>query len=177
MQPILDTITKRYSPYSFEDKSITMEDLNTLLDAARRAASSYNEQPWRFIYATRDNEEEWNRMLDILVPQNREWAKNASALMLSVAKKTSIVTGKPNPYSFHDTGMAMGNLLNQATSMGIYVHQMGGYDRSKAIDFLNIPDEYQPVAMIALGYPDKNEKREGTSRNPLDSFVFKGSWQ
>ncbi|MCF8217599.1 MAG: nitroreductase family protein [Bacteroidales bacterium] len=177
MKSILEHITQRYSPYSFQDKKVTMEDLSTLLDAARRAPSSYNEQPWRFIYATRDNEEEWNRMLDILVPQNQEWAKKASILMLSVAKKTSIVTGKPNPYSFHDTGMALGNLLNQATSMGIYVHQMGGYDRSKAIENLNIPDEYQPVAMIALGYPDKSEKREETPRNSVESFTFKGSWK
>lgn len=177
MKPILENIIKRYSPYSFQDKDISIEDLNTLFDAARRAPSSYNEQPWRFIYATRDNEEEWNRMLDILIPQNREWAKTASILMLSVAKKTSIVTGKPNPYSFHDTGMAVNNLLNQATSMGIYVHQMGGYSRDKAIENLNIPDEYQPVAMMALGYPDESEKGEKTSRNAVESFTFRGTWQ
>lgn len=104
--------------------------------------------------------------------------------MLTVAKKTSIVTGKPNPYSFHDTEMAMANMLNQAASMDIFAHQMGGYDREKTRNLLELPDEYEPVAMIAMGYPGnisvlpenqpKRAKAE-RARNPNSHFVFRGA--
>lgn len=176
MKPLLDSIKKRFSPVEFKSTIPGEEELNILFDAARRAPSSFNEQPWRFIYSTRDNEEEWNRMLELLVPDNQKWAKTAPVLMLSLAKKTSQVTGKPNIYHFHDTGMAMGNLLNQATSMGIYVHQMGGYRRKKTREELNIPEEYEPVAMMAIGYLKNPDDGKPFDRNAIEDFTFKGRW-
>ncbi|MGM0647425.1 MAG: nitroreductase family protein [Bacteroidota bacterium] len=176
MHPILTAIKDRYSPVDFQKDVLSEEEINSLFDAARRAASSFNEQPWRFIYATKDNPEEYQRLLDLLVPQNQEWAKRAPVLMLTVASTKSSVTGKDNIYAFHDTGMAVGNLLAQATSMGIYVHQMGGYDREKARDNLHLPEDHAPVAMIALGYRQPNEERKPLDRNAISSFVYKGQW-
>lgn len=177
MKKLLSSISQRYSPYSFQDKMVSTEDLNILFEAVRHAASSYNDQPWNFIYATKDEPQQFNKLLEILVDQNQKWAKTAPVLMLSVAKKDSAVTGKSNPYRFHDTGMAMGNLLNQATSMGIYVHQMGGYKKQQAVAELNIPDDYEPVAMIALGYPADEDKSAEKDRKEIQEFVFKGTWK
>lgn len=176
MKPLLDSIEKRFSPVEFSNEIPGKEDLETLFDAARRAPSSFNEQPWRFIYSTRNDETSWKRMLNLLVPDNQKWAMTAPVLMLSVAKKTSLVTGKPNIYYFHDTGMAMGNLLNQATSMGLYVHQMGGYRRKKAREQLNIPDEYEPVAMMAIGYLKNEDDGKPFDRNAIEDFTFQGKW-
>ncbi len=186
MSSILQSIASRYSPYSFTEKPVSQEDLNTLFEAARRAPSSYNEQPWRFIYATRDDTESYNRMLDTLVDVNREWARTAPVLMLSVARKRSDVTGNDNPYWFHDTGMAVSNLLVQGGEMGIQCHQMGGYDRDKARELLDIPAGFEPVAMMALGYPGDVQKRsleiqerakQKSTRHEVRSIVCQGSWK
>lgn len=176
MHQLLTSIEERYSPVDFQERVLTEEELKSLFDAARRAASSFNEQPWRFVYATKDNPQEYQGLLDLLVPQNQEWAKKAPVLILSVAKIKSSVTGKDNIYAFHDTGMAVGNLLAQATSMGIYAHQMGGYDRKKARHSLNLPEDHAPVAMIALGYRRPGEEKKPLQRNAISSFVFKGHW-
>lgn len=186
MSHLIESIASRYSPVSFTEKPVSQEDLNTLLDAARRAPSSYNEQPWRFIYAFKSDSEAFNRMLDTLVDVNREWAQTAPVLMLSVARKRSDVTGGDNPYHFHDTGMAVASMLVQGVSMGIQFHQMGGYDRDKARELLDIPDGFEPVAMMALGYPGDLEKRspqlqerakQKSDRHDLSSIVSQGSWK
>ena len=176
-----ELIRKRWSARAFSNKNIDDETLFTLFEAAGWAASANNEQPWRYIYAKREDKETFDKMVDCLVPGNLPWAKNAAVLILCVAKTTTGPENKPNIAAFHDTGLANATLLLQAISQNIYGHMMGGYDRVKAREKFNIPAGYEPVLMLALGYLDSPETldepfktREITprSRKNLNEFVF-----
>jgi nitroreductase len=156
--PVYDLIRKRWSPRAFNGEPISEKELNTIFESASWAFSSMNYQPWRYIYAHRSDENNFSLLLDCLVPFNQEWAKNASALILSLAKK-KYDDGKQNLLSLHDLGAANATLALQAQSMGIYSHFMGGFDKNKTVQNLKIEsEEYEPVAFIALGYIDSPEK-------------------
>ncbi len=179
-------IEKRWSPRAFEAKPVDTKDLLSLFEAARWAPSSMNEQPWRFIYAIKDDEEAYNRLFNCLVEGNQVWAKNAPVLFLSVAKKDYDKSGKPNSHAWHDVGMATANLLIQATSIGLHAHLMGGFDSQKAQEALSIPEGYEPVAMGAIGYvgepemlPEHLQERElaERKRKPLQEIAFSGKWK
>lgn len=183
--PIHDLIRQRWSPRAFADRPIEPEKLRSLLEAARWAPSSFNEQPWSFIVATRDNRQEFDRLLSCLVEGNVAWAKNAAVLMLSVAELKFEHNGKPNRHAFHDVGLAAENLVVQATSLGLVVHQMAGIHVDKAREVYQIPEGYEAVAGIAIGYPadpatlpEPQRQRElaPRTRKPLESFVFTGRW-
>lgn len=183
--PIHDLIKRRWSPRAFSDQPIEAEKLHMLFEAARWAPSSNNEQPWRFIFANRDHELEWNRLLSCLVEANRKWAYRAPVLILSVASLNFEEDATPNRHAFHDTGMAVENLVLQATALGLSAHQMAGFDVEKARADLKIPSGYEPVAMIAVGYPgdlaflsDRLRERElrPRSRRPLSDWTFAGQW-
>jgi len=168
---IHEPIVNRRSVLAFNAQIVSDEKINLLFEAARWAPSSYNEQPWRFFYASRSNPEAFNNILSSLAPANAEWAKNSSLLIITAAKKRLTINGKENTYSMHDTGMATANLLIQAETMGLASHVMGGFDKSTAIELLNLSDGYTPVAVIAIGYPDDanqlsdaNRKRENAPR-------------
>jgi len=179
-------IKKRKSVVSFTAEVPSQEELELLFDAARWAPSSRNQQPWRFIYTTQNDPAEYKRFFDLLEPGNQAWAKTAPVLILSIAEVISEYKDRPNRFAFHDLGMAVGNLLTQATHMGLYVHQMGGYDVEGARNAFNIPERFEPGAMIALGYhgeidhlPMELKRRELQKRIRKDfyAFVFKGIWQ
>ena len=181
---IHDLIAHRWSPRAFESKPVEPEKLRSLLEAARWAPSSYNAQPWYFIVGTKDNPENYKRVLESLIEFNQGWAKNAPVLALSVAK-LKFDDGKPNRHAFHDVGQAAANLSLQAEALGLSVHQMAGIDPEKARKLFNIPADYEAVAGIAIGYPgdpaslpDGLRERElaPRQRKPLDSFVFTGQW-
>lgn len=183
--PIHDLIKRRWSPRAFSDQPIEAEKLHMLFEAARWAPSSNNEQPWRFIFANKDHELEWNRLLSCLVEANRKWASRAPVLILSVASLNFEEDATPNRHAFHDTGMAVENLVLQATALGLSAHQMAGFDVEKARADLKIPSGYEPVAMIAVGYPgdlaslsDRLRERElrPRSRRPLSDWTFAGQW-
>jgi nitroreductase len=183
--PIHDLIKRRWSPRAFSDQQIEAEKLHMLLEAARWAPSSNNEQPWRFIVANKDHETEWNRLLACLVEGNRKWAYRAPVLILSVASLNFQDDSTPNRHALHDTGMAVENLLLQATALGLATHQMAGFDVEKARADLKIPSGYEPVAMIAVGYPgdlaflpDRLRERElqPRSRQPISEWTFSGQW-
>jgi nitroreductase len=183
--PIHDLIKRRWSPRAFSDQQIDAEKLHMLLEAARWAPSSNNEQPWRFIVANKDHETEWNRLLACLVEGNRKWAYRAPVLILSVASLNFQDDSTPNRHALHDTGMAVENLLLQATALGLATHQMAGFDVEKARADLKIPSGYEPVAMIAVGYPgdlaflpDRLRERElqPRSRQPISEWTFSGQW-
>lgn len=149
---ILDIIQKRWSPYSLSPEYIENEKIKILIAAAGMAPSANNEQPWLFVYTTRENREKFSDFLEFLTESNRVWAQNAYALIISIARLNSSYNGKPNRYAFHDTGMAVGNLLTQASSMDLFVHQMAGYSIEKIREYFNLRDDTEPVAVMAVGY-------------------------
>ncbi|NOY78491.1 MAG: nitroreductase [Calditrichaeota bacterium] len=173
---IMEFLKNRWSPNYFLDQSIDQETLRMLFEAARWAPSSYNEQPWFFIVARKDEPEEFEKLLSLLAPGNAKWAKTAGALVLSVAKLTFDHNGKPNRHAYHDVGMAVENLILQALGANIYAHQMGGFSISRAREIFHLPDSVDPVAVIALGYIKDQETPVNRSRKPLEGFVFKGKW-
>lgn len=182
--PIHDLIAHRWSPRAFDSRPVEPEKLRTLFEAARWAPSSYNAQPWYFIVGTKDNPENYNRVLESLIEFNQGWAKQAPVLALSVAK-LKFDDGKPNRHAFHDVGQAAANLGLQAEALALSVHQMAGIEAEKARKLFNIPADYEAVAGIALGYAgdpaslsEELRKRElaPRQRKPLESFVFTGQW-
>ena len=183
--PIHDLIARRWSPRAFDERPVEPEKLKSLFEAARWAPSSNNEQPWRFIVASKHNPDEHERLFACLLEGNKKWAFRAPILMLSVASLNFEDDGKLNRHAYHDTGMAVGNLLVQATALGLQVHQMAGFDAQKARETCLIPTGFDPVAMIALGYPgnpavlpDHLREREmkPRERQPIGDFVFSIKW-
>ncbi len=128
--PIHDLIKRRWSPRAFSDRPVERDILRSLLEAARWAPSSNNEQPWNFIVATKDDQAEFSRLLSCLVEGNSLWAQHAPVLMVSVARMSFEDDGKPNRHAFHDVGQAVANLIVQATTLGLMVHQMAGLGRA-----------------------------------------------
>jgi len=183
--PVHQLIADRWSPYGFSDSVPPKSDLVSLFEAARWAASSYNEQPWSYIVATRDNADEFGRLLGCLVEGNQTWAGNAPVLALSVASLTFTRNGKPNAAAIHDLGLAAGNLCLEATARGLAVHQMIGILPEVARETYQIPDDHQPLTGLAIGYAanpdtlrDALRKRDESprERKPLAEFVFAGKW-
>jgi nitroreductase len=183
--PIEEILRRRWSPRAFSDRMVEPEKLRSLWEAARWAASSFNEQPWHFIVATRLKQEEHARLLSCLVEKNQQWARQAPVLMVSVAKLNFEKTGKPNRHAFHDVGLAVGNMIVQATALGLFVHQMAGFSPEKVREIYGVPEGYEAVAAIALGYPAAVDKlpepfREqelaARTRKQISSFVFQGRW-
>ena len=151
---IIKLIQNRRSVFSFSKKVIEQEKVNELFEAAHLAPSSMNIQPWRFIYAAKDDPE-FNLFLDALLESNRNWAKEAAILILSFAQMEYIHNEKifQNKYAWHDTGLANSLLMIQAASMGLVTHPMGGFDGRKAKINFSIPQQFEPIAIIAVGYP------------------------
>ena len=183
--PIEDVIARRWSPRAFEERPVEPEKLKSLFEAARWAPSSNNEQPWRFLATTKEHQADYDRLFGCLSEGNSKWVFRAPVLILSVASLFFEDDGKPNRHALHDTGMAVENLVLQATALGLLAHQMAGYDVEKARRQCQIPSGFEPVAMIAVGYPgdpgvlpDYLRERElkPRERQPISDFVFSASW-
>ncbi len=183
--PVHELIQRRWSPRVFSDRPVEAATLLTVLEAARWAPSSYNEQPWSLIVATREAPEDFERLLACLTPGNQSWARHAPVLMLSVAKLAFARTGKPNRHALHDVGLASAQLALQATALGLAVHFMAGFDGALARQAFAIPDGFEPGAAAALGYHAKiddlpDEARQKAlaprRRKPLQEFVFSRTW-
>lgn len=183
--PIHDVIARRWSPRAFDERPVEQATLKSLFEAARWAPSSNNEQPWRFIVASKETSTDYDRLFACLVEGNRKWAFRAPVLILSVASLLFEDDGKPNRHALHDTGMAAENFVLQATALGLQAHQMAGFDTQKARETCLIPTGFDPVAMIALGYPgdpavlpDYLREREikPRERQPIGDFVFSIKW-
>ena len=183
--PIHELLAERWSPYGFEDRPVAQADLRSLFEAARWAASSYNEQPWNFFVATKENPEEFARLLSCFVEANQEWAKAAPVLVLGVVSLKFSRNNKDNRAAVHDLGLAAGNLVVEATARGLCVHQMIGILPDKAREVYQIPEHYEAWTAMAIGYkadpaklPDALKERDLTprQRKPLSQFVFTGKW-
>ncbi len=179
--PIHDIFKQRWSPYQFSERKVSRHDLASIFEAASWAASSFNEQPWRYIMATKDEPEEFQKVLSSLNEKNREWARNAPVLALGVKKKTFTHSGEPNRVALHDLGAASATLTYEATLRDLNVHQMAGILPDKAREIFGVPDDYDVEVGIAIGYPAEDgpfieRDRQPRTRKPLDEFVFSGSW-
>ena len=184
--PIIRILAERWSPYGFADRPVAESDLLSLFEAARWAASSYNEQPWNYLVATRENPKEFARLLSCLVEANQAWAKAAPVLVLGVVSLRFAKNDKDNRAAVHDLGLAAGNLSIEATARGLSVHQMIGILPDTAREAYQIPEHYEAWTAMAIGYkadpatlPDAMKERDLApwQRKPLNEFVFTGLWK
>lgn len=165
---VAEQFIRRWSSRDYDGTPLTQEQIDILLEAARWAPSSYNEQPWKF-YCPK-TEEQQKQHLTLLAAGNQEWAKNAGALFFIAAKRTLSETGEQNRHYAFDTGAAWMALALQAHLIGLSAHAMGGFDEERAYSVLNVKkDEYEIFAAIAVGMPTQqaNETEERTPRKPI----------
>ena len=183
--PIHELLAARWSPYAFADRPVAESDLRSLFEAARWAASSYNEQPWSYIVGTRDNPQQFERVLSCLVEGNQLWAKDVPVLALGVVTHRFKLNNKENKAAVHDLGLAAGNLVLEATARGLVVHQMIGILPDKARETFQIPAGSEAWTGLAIGYvgdsnalPEKLKERDLAvrQRKPLAEFVFGSKW-
>jgi nitroreductase len=183
--PVHELISKRWSPYGFDEKPVEANILCSLFEAARWAPSCFNEQPWHYIVATKDDLVAYEKLLSCLVEGNQIWAKRAPVLALGATKLYLERNNKTNKSAKHDLGLAAGNLLIEATSRGLYVHQMIGILPERAQEVYKIPDGYEALTGFAIGYkgtsknlPDNLKERDAARRprKPLREFIFTGEW-
>jgi nitroreductase len=183
--PVHELIRERWSPRAFADKPVPPEVLRSLFEAARWAPSSSNEQPWAFIVGTKDDQSTHAKLLSTLVEFNQVWAKQAPVLAIAVSELAFARNGHPNRNAFYDTGAAVADLTMEATSRGLFVHQMAGFDPHKAIEVFSIPSGWEPIAAFVIGYPGDPQSLPETlcerelaprTRKPLTEFVMSGSW-
>jgi len=176
-----ELIKKRRSTISFSPQLVEEGKLELVFEAARWAASSFNEQPWRFLYATQNDKASFDKLASCLYDGNLTWAGTAPVLILTMTKKSFSANGKLNRHSWHDVGLAVGNLSIQATELGLSLHQMAGFNAKMAQEIYQVSENYEPVSMIALGYredienlDEKLQARESSprSRKPLEEIVF-----
>ena len=178
-------IKKRWSPRAFSEKIPTNENIGTILEAARWAASCNNEQPWRFLVGIKNKNEFYQNIIDVLAEGNQVWTKSASVVIMLYAMKTFSRNDKPNNWAQYDTGQAAANMSIQAMDLNIYVHQMAGFDQDAASKLINSEKDLIPIAAMALGYlgnpeqlPESLKKAEQSERKRknLDEIVLEGSF-
>ncbi|MBV8895728.1 MAG: nitroreductase family protein [Acidobacteriaceae bacterium] len=180
-----ELIRNRWSPRAFSTRPVSNEDLEAMLEAARWAASSSNEQPWRFFIARKSDAAAHARFVDILVAGNRVWASSAPVIIFMAAKRTFTKNASPNYYALHDAGQALAHLMLQATALGLHAHAMAGFDHERARKEIGIPDDYDIGAALAIGYlgdpdqlPEHSRKSElaKRERKPLREIAFGPQW-
>ena len=180
---IEDLLLSRWSPRAMSGEALSQKELMTLFEAARWAPSSYNSQPWRFVYAEKDSEH-WSTFFNFLVEFNQSWCKNAAALIVIISKKTFDFNGEFSRTHSFDTGASWENLALQGHAMGLVVHGMSGFDYDAVRTHFNLSDEYAVEAMVAVGKPGDvkrlpealQEKEEESDRRPIDEIVFNGDF-
>jgi len=183
--PVNELIQNRWSPRAFSDKLVPQEVLRSLFEAARWAPSSSNEQPWAYIVATKDDPENFEKSLGALVEFNANWAKKAPVLVIAVAELAFAKNNAPNRNAQYDVGAASMQLSIEATARGLVVHQMAGFDPETAKEAYDIPQGWEPIAAMAIGYPGdasslpeplQSREKAPRSRKRIREFVMSGQW-
>ncbi|MEQ8909859.1 MAG: nitroreductase family protein [Vicingaceae bacterium] len=181
---VSEAIEKRWSPRAFSNQEIDRNQMKSLLEAAGTAPSCFNEQPWRYLIGFK-GDDSYNKIMDCLVEFNQNWAKTAPVLMIGVVSKEFARNEKPNPHARHDLGAATAYLTIQAMEHDIFVHQMAGFSADKAKEKFNIPDSYEAVTAIALGYIGdssqlpkdlQDQEKPSRDRKALKEISFEGDW-
>lgn len=181
--PIERLILERWSPRAMSGEAILHDEFMRLIEAARWAPSSYNSQPWRFIYAHRDTPA-WEKLFNLLVVPNQEWAKDGAVLVLMLSLKNFEYNGKPSRTHSFCAGCAWENFALEGSALGLVVHGMEGFDYDKARKDLKIPDDVEVEAMCVVGKPGEKERlkpqlREQefpSDRKPAKELIFEGEW-
>lgn len=181
---IVDLLLNRWSPRAMSGETISDRELMSLFEAARWAPSSYNNQPWRFVYAKRESPH-WDVLFNLMVDFNKEWCKNAAVLIVVVSANNFAFNGKPSRTHSFDTGAAWENLALQGFAQGLVIHGMEGFDYDRAKAELNIPADYTVEAMIAVGKPGElenlsdalQEKEVISDRKKIEEFIFEGEFK
>jgi nitroreductase len=181
VEGVLPAVLARWSPRSFANRDVSPADLNKVFEAARWAASSYNEQPWRFLVGLR-NSSTYKKIFSTLIGFNQGWAAAAPVLILGVASSKFSLNGTDNRHALYDLGAASSYLTLQAAALGLTSHQMAGYDQAAARQAFGIPEDYQLGAVIALGYQGEPsalgqeqliaQEIAPRTRKPLNEFVL-----
>ena len=186
--PINDLAARRWSPRAFDaQRGVTPAQVAALIEAARWAPSCNGDEPWRFLLWERSRDPQgWQQAFDCLSENNRKWVKNVPLLFLSCAGSLFGHSGKPNRWAQHDTGMAALSLALEAVAQGLVAHPMGGFDIAKVRAAFAVPDDYMPMAMIAVGYqaaPDiiddeetRQKELKPRARKPVTERFYAGRW-
>jgi nitroreductase len=183
--PVHDLVKKRWSPYSFIERPVASDDLRSIFEAARWAPSSYNEQPWFYIVAAREDKEEFEKLLSCLVDANQEWAQHAAVLVLGIVRLNFSRNDQTNRHAWHDLGLASAYLTMEATARSLSVHQMAGIHPDKARELYNIPEGFEAVTGLAIGYAGYDESTSETfqerdetprRRRPIKETFFGKTW-
>ncbi|MEE4178096.1 MAG: nitroreductase family protein [Bacteroides sp.] len=148
LHPLLKS---RWSPRSFDSRPVEADKLQRIFEAARWAPSSFNEQPWRFMLGIK-GDETWDKIFDSLLEWNQQWAVTAPVLVMAIGSKHYEMTGKESDIYKYDVGQAIGHMTFQVMEEGLMMHQMGGFSKKKAIENFDIPEEFQPLTVSAIGY-------------------------
>jgi nitroreductase len=181
--PVDPRFVARWSPRSFLSDSLEAGQVASLFEAARWSPSCYNEQPWRFVYATADARRDHERIAGLLVEANRVWAARAPLLGVVFARRSFTHNGKPNRHGGFDCGAASLALVLQANELGLHAHFMAGFDADASYDALNVPrDDHEAFAAFAIGVrgpadalPEPYRGREQPSdRKPHGEIAFEG---
>lgn len=183
--PLHKLLSHRRSPRAFSERAIEPSKIVSIFEAARWSPSSANEQPWIFIAATKSDTRVYTTVAESLMEGNRRWAVHAPLLVAGIAQSTYLKSGKPYRHAWYDLGQSIANMTVQASTLGLSVHQMGGFDASQLHTGFSIPEGYDVVIVLAIGYaerperlPDDLRSREEAPRmrKPLEAFVFTDGW-
>lgn len=181
---LVHLLEKRWSPRAFSEEPLTAEEINGIFDSGRQVASSYNEQPWRFILTDRGSEA-YTRLYSCLADLNQKWVDNAPHLGVVLAKEHFTHNDKENRHRFYDCGAFMAAASLRAAAKNIYVHQMAGFSTEKITEKFNFPDDFSPITMFVLGrlgdaedLPEKLREKESpeSDRNSVFTFLFSDKW-
>ncbi len=177
--PVTELIEHRRSRRAYSPKAVEPEKIKSLFEAARWAPSSVNEQPWFYLYATSEQSELWNKIFETLTPSNKIWAREAPLLVVAMYRKNFVRNDRPNGSAKFDLGAANAFLSLEATNLGLNVHQMGGFEKQRVIELLNIPETHEPVVILAIGYlgdmeslPENLREREVAPRERYTQDFF-----
>lgn len=182
--PILESLKQRWSPRAYSEKPVEKEKLQSIFEAARWAPSARNEQPWRFIVGQK-GDGSWEKIFKSLVEWNQQWTVGAPVLILNLGKKYYDYKHLPNNTYQYDTGQAVAMMVTEAVNQGLIGHQMSGFNPEKAMELLEIPADYEPISVTAIGYygdpellpieMNKSEFEE-RQRRPQTETVFSGKF-
>ena len=186
--PINELAARRWSTRAFDaSRGVSPSQVAALIEAARWAPSCYGAEPWRFMMWDRAKDPAgWQQVYDCLSDNNRKWCKNVPLFFLACAASSFEHNGKPNRWAQYDTGMAALALSLEAVAQGLAAHQMGGFDIPKLRAAAGVPDDFMPMALIAVGHPAAPEviddgeilqkELKARGRKPVAERFYGGSW-